>query len=111
MGKWKDREDDHSPEVKFLLKKVKLEEVLPKARDAVDLFFLNVKAKPSQGIINDNNFCWFLIFSVVYCLFVVCLLACLFVCFVVCLFCLCIIPLVDCLKYSFRRWCSGDHFT
>lgn len=43
-------DDDESPEVKYLLRTIKLDELLPKARDAVNLFFLNIKANP-QGII------------------------------------------------------------
>jgi len=42
-------DSDQSPEVQYLLKNLKLEELLPKARDAVNLFFLNIKANP-QGI-------------------------------------------------------------
>ena len=42
-------DDDKAPEVQYLLKNLKLEELLPKARDAVNLFFLNIKANP-QGI-------------------------------------------------------------
>ena len=44
MG-WKDRarEEDFSPEVRFLIKQIKFEELIPKTRDAVNLFFLNVR--------------------------------------------------------------------
>ncbi len=42
----KDSDDDEAPEVQYLLKNIKLEELLPKARDAVNLFFLNIKSNP-----------------------------------------------------------------
>lgn len=42
-------DDDQSPEVQYLLRNLKLDELLPKARDAVNLFFLNIKTNP-QGI-------------------------------------------------------------
>lgn len=54
-------DDDESPEVKYLLKNIKLEELLPKARDAVNLFFLNIKSNPQQGIFFVSFFILFII--------------------------------------------------
>lgn len=49
--------DYESLEVQYLLKNVKLEELLPKARDAVNLFFLNIKANPQGVIVEESNLC------------------------------------------------------